>query len=170
MTKTAMGRFFTAVAANFMLIQVLGASACQEAKAVAPPVIFITASPTPDPDAYLKITANIPAVQVEPDPDGVNFTGVTFATNGDFIIVGYKAPPEVVNEWWQGSVYIIDEATGKTYREVPVMPVVGPLIAKPKEIGQLGYFMLINPFQEIKPGSILTVILGKYKREHVIVP
>ena len=56
-----------------------------------------------------------------------------------------------------------------TYREIPVTPGVGPLISRPKKQGQSGYVMLKNAPQRIPEGSVVTVVLGSYRQEHVLV-
>jgi hypothetical protein len=43
------------------------------------------------------------------------------------------------------------------------------LFVKPQEAGQEGYYMLINAGAGIKAGSLVTVVLGNYKREHITV-
>jgi hypothetical protein len=49
------------------------------------------------------------------------------------------------------------------------MPTVGPLLGRPKEPGQIGYVMLVNAPPGLHPGSIVTVVLGDCKQEHVTV-
>ena len=55
-------------------------------------------------------------------------------------------------------------------KDVPMVPVIGPLFERPKNENQLAYVMLVNPSFNIKSGSVLTVVLGNYKREHYTVP
>lgn len=95
--------------------------------------------------------------------------GVHIGGDGGFINVEFTAPPPIVAKWYDGSVYVIDELTGIKYKDIPVMPVIGPLFAKPKIAGQGGYVMFYNLKNAIKPGSVLTVVLGDFKAEHVIV-
>jgi hypothetical protein len=64
---------------------------------------------------------------------------------------------------------VIDEATGTIYSGIPVAPIIGPLIAQPVHEGQIGYVMLTNDGSGIKSGSVVTVILGDFKQEHVTV-
>jgi hypothetical protein len=47
------------------------------------------------------------------------------------------------------------------------MPVVGPLFGKPQQDDQVGYCMLANTDSSVKTGSMLTVVLGKYRRAHI---
>jgi hypothetical protein len=146
--------------------QSLWLAGCREPEATAPPVVFITESPAGSRGAF-QPASEIALANTEPDADNVRFEGVGFAAEGAYIAVYFKAPPQLVDGWWQGSVYVIDEATNQIFSEVPVMPVIGPLIAKPKEDGQPGYFMLNNAGRAISAKSLLTVVLGKYKRVHV---
>jgi hypothetical protein len=95
--------------------------------------------------------------------------GVGFAAEGGFIMVQYKAPPLVARQWMQGTVYVRDEATGNVFSEIPVMPKIGPLIGRPREPGQPGYVMLVNPRGALKPGATVTVVLGDFQQEHVTV-
>jgi hypothetical protein len=114
-------------------------------------------APSSDPTAL-----NTPAA-----PETVELLGVGFAAEGGFIIVNFKAPPSITQTWWQGSVEVIDEASGTVYNEIPVLPVIGPLIGRPVEAGQLGYVMLTHNPPRLRPGVLVTVILGEYKFEHV---
>ena len=53
------------------------------------------------------------------------------------------------------------------YKEIPVMPIVGPLMGRPKIEGQVAYMMLINYGNGITKESKVSVVMGKYKREHI---
>jgi hypothetical protein len=113
------------------------------------------------------IPTNIPMVSEEPDPDKVELTGVKIAADGPMIMVGFKAPAKLIQSWGQGSIYLLDETTGQLYSQIVVAPVIGPLFSKPLVDNGSGYAMLDNYDQGVKAGSTVTVILGKYKREHV---
>jgi hypothetical protein len=104
-----------------------------------------------------------------PDTDNVELVGVGFAVDGGMIIVQFRAPPRIARDWFQGSCWVVDEGTGTIYNDIPVMPIIGPLIARPKENGQLGYVMLMNAPQPLQPGSRVTVVLGNFKQEHIVV-
>jgi hypothetical protein len=99
----------------------------------------------------------------------VEVVRVGFAAEGGLIIVQFKAPPEVAEKWWQGSLYVVDEASGEEYREIPVMPVIGPLISKPQVAGQIGNVILVNQPPGLKSGALVTVILGNYTFEHILI-
>ena len=83
------------------------------------------------------------------------------------IIIHFSGPAKLIQSWNQGSFYVIDEANGIDYSQIPVAPIIGPLFGKPQKDGQPGYVMLNNPGPGIKAGSIVTVVLGKYKRVHI---
>jgi hypothetical protein len=108
--------------------------------------------------------------EASPAPDEeattVDLLGVGFAADGGFIMVQFRAPPKVATKWWQGSISVTDEATGTVYNEIPVMPIIGPLIGRPVEVGQLGYAMLVNAPTPLQIGAVVTVVLGDYKFEH----
>jgi hypothetical protein len=102
-------------------------------------------------------------------PQTVEIIRVGFAAEGGLIIIQFKAPPEVTEQWWQGSVSVVDETNGEEYREIPVMPTIGPLISKPRLAGQAGYVMLVNQPPGLKSGALVTVVLGNYTFEHILV-
>jgi hypothetical protein len=114
-------------------------------------------------------TDNIQLAESEPDTDGVQLLNVGMVEDGVMIIVNFKGPPELVDKWNQGSIYLVDEATGTAFNQIAVAPVIGPLLAKPRDDGQPGYAILVNPGYGIRPGMTVTAVLGKYKREHVMV-
>jgi hypothetical protein len=96
----------------------------------------------------------------------VRVLSVALGAEGGFIIVNFMAPPAVATRWYQGAVWVEDEATGARYSEVGVMPVVGPLFGRPVEPGQPGYVMLVNAPAPLRPGAVVTVVLGDYVFEH----
>jgi hypothetical protein len=97
----------------------------------------------------------------------VELLGVEIGGESGLILVQFKAPPSLARKWQQGSVYIVDEATGSVYNEIPVAPVVGPLFGRPKVVGQVGYVMFSNAPTALQPGSRVTVVLGDFKQEHI---
>ncbi len=112
----------------------------------------------------------LPVITVEPDPDGVTLEGVGFAADGGYIMVSYSGPKELLSTFRQDDVYVYDESTRGVYKDIPVMPIIGPLVGKPGTDGQKGYTMLLNYYGGIKSGSVVSVVLGKYKREHYVIP
>lgn len=102
-------------------------------------------------------------------PPPVELVGVGFAADGDYIMVQFRSDPRVSLMWRQGNVYVIDEATDTRYGDIPVMPVVGPLLGQPVEEGQLGYVMFLNHNRGLSRGASVTVVLGDFRQEHVLV-
>jgi hypothetical protein len=112
---------------------------------------------------------DVPVTSAEPDKDGVEFKGVSLATDMGFITVDFMAPVKVADAWQEGSIYVIDEKTGIAYKDIPRAPLMGPLFGKPKTEGQLGYVMLINQKAGLAKGSAVSVIIGNYKRVHAVI-
>lgn len=96
----------------------------------------------------------------------VQLDGVGYAADGAYIMVKFKAPPELAVFWQPSEMYLIDERTGVRYDRVPLMPKIGFLIARPVKEGQPGYVMLENT-PRLAPGSPVTVRLGGFEQEHV---
>lgn len=120
--------------------------------------------------APMVTTDSVKLTNTEPDSDGIELVGVGLAEEGAMIIMKFTGPGKVIRSWKQGDIYIIDEANGTGYSQIPVAPVIGPLFGKPTSENQgRGYVMLDNPGNGIKYGSVVTAVLGKYKRLHVTV-
>jgi hypothetical protein len=117
------------------------------------------ASPTPT-EALL----HTPEPEV---PQTVEVLQVGLAADGGFIIVRFMAPPAEAAKWWQGSVSVTDEGNGAVYNEIPLMPKVGLMIARPKVAGQGGYVLLVNAPPWLRSGAVVTVVLGAHQFEHV---
>jgi hypothetical protein len=148
------------VAAAIMLVMLLSISGCRsEAEASLPPI-------TPWQGGQISADAFKLAI-IEPDTDGITLNSVSMAQDGGWISVNFKGPAMLVQSWNQGKVFVIDEATGKSYSQIPVAPVIGPLFGKPRGDNQPAYVMLVNSDNGVKAGSVLTVVLGDYKRLHV---
>jgi hypothetical protein len=108
----------------------------------------------------------------EADTDAVQLVRVEVGNESGLILVQFKAPPALARKWQQGSVYVVDEATSALYNEIPVLPIVGPLFARPKAAGQIGHVMFTNATpgaSGLHRGSVVTVVLGAFKQEHVTV-
>jgi hypothetical protein len=103
--------------------------------------------------------------ETEPDPDGAQLFSVSIGANDEMIGVNYTASPLLAQRWFQGDVFVVNEANNRAYRDTVLMPVVGWLFQRPAEYGQIASVMLIN--NGLKSGDRVTVILGKYKRQHI---
>lgn len=66
--------------------------------------------------------------------------------------------------------YLIDEATQARFM-VPSPPKVGPLRQAPKNIaaGKNYFILFANPGKVVKPGDLVTVVIGDFKAEHLVV-
>lgn len=143
---------------------------CQSAaEETAPPIDYLPTEPSSSDNSTAILNTNVELITTEPDPDGGELLAVSLAAEGAYILVEFKAPPLIAQNWWEGSIYVIEEATDVVYSDIPTMPTVGPLIGHPVEEGQIGYVMLSNTVTGIRSGSVVSVILGRFKREHVTV-
>jgi hypothetical protein len=99
----------------------------------------------------------------------VELLGVKASSEIGFIEVSFKADTATSGKWFQANntMYVIDETNGREYREIPVMPKIGPLVGRPLTRDQVGFVMFMNRDFSIKPGSIVTVVLGEWMKEHV---
>ena len=96
----------------------------------------------------------------------VELLGVTFAGDGVYVMVQFKAPPRLAKTWQAGEVSVTDEATQTAYDDIPVVPVLGALFGRPVYDGQMGYVMFAN-LPPLAAGAQVTVVLGGFTQEHV---
>jgi hypothetical protein len=151
-----------------ILVQNANASAFTPKQLTLSPTLgYIQGSTTPQ-GTNITLETATPETQAVEEPE-VKLLGVSLGTESGLILVQFKAPPAVTRQWQQGNVHVIDEATGADYYEIPVMPVIGPLFARPNQAGQLGYVMLVNAPVPLQAGAQVTVNLGEYSFEHVLV-
>jgi hypothetical protein len=115
------------------------------------------------------VPGDIKLTSMEPDGDNVQLSGVKIAAEGPMIMVSFRGPSKLIDKWSQGTIYVVDEATKSQYGQITIAPVLGPLFSKPKTDNGGGYVMLDNPGGGIRPGSVVTVVLGNYKRVHITV-
>jgi hypothetical protein len=118
------------------------------------------------------VATAVPSGPQTPAPSptaSIRLVRVGFAANGEYIHVEYFAPPALISQWRQGLFSVIDEGTGEVYNEVPVMPIVGPMIGRPVKPEQMAYVMLVNRAPLLQPGALVTVVLDKFRFEHIVV-
>jgi|WetSurMetagenome_2_1015567.scaffolds.fasta_scaffold127173_2 hypothetical protein len=101
--------------------------------------------------------------------DEIQIVAVTTAADGAYIMVQFRAPVRAAAGWYQGKVSVIEESSGNVYALIPAVGTIGPLISHPIRNGELGYVMLINQPEPLKAGAIVTVILGDFKQEHLVI-
>jgi hypothetical protein len=123
--------------------------------------------PVQNPVIKTPIPAISPASTL--DASQVQILGVSLGEQAGLIQVRFKAPPVLARKWQQGDMYVIAEASGAAYKEVPNLPLIGMLIAHPNQPGQIGFVMLVNAPHPLHPGDAVTIILGNFKQEHVII-
>lgn len=133
--------------------------------------VVVTSAPTLT-GTLAAVAAATPSDRPTPAPEptaSIRLVRVGFAANGEYIHVEYFAPPVLIAQWRQGLFSVIDETTGEVYNEVPTMPIVGPMIGRPVKPEQMAYVMLVNRPPELQPGAIVTVLLDKFRFEHIVV-
>jgi len=131
-----------------------------------PTVILVEAAP----ETAQPVQAPTLAAPTEEISHTVKLLGLSFGANNNLLSVQFLAPVATVQRWQQGNMYLIDEATGQKYEEIPVMPVVGVLFARPTVDGQPGYVMFTNLPVPLQTGAVVTVVLGNYRWEHIPFP
>jgi hypothetical protein len=90
---------------------------------------------------------------------------VSLAGDGDLIYVAFKVDPLMKRP---GQISIQDEETGKILRPA-VVPKIGMLVSNRKRPGTSGYCIINNTNYDIKPGSRVTVTIGEYRKENLVV-
>ncbi len=82
---------------------------------------------------------------------------------GDLVDVRFKA-----NEKMKGAsqIYLMDESTGKI-ATVAAVPKIGRLMTQNPKSGNYAFILFVNPDDSIKSGSLVTLIAGNYKKEHI---
>ncbi len=142
-----------------------------------PPVVAAQATPFPTvmlveaaSEAVQTVVAPPLATPTEEISHTVKLLGLSFGANNNLLSVQFLAPVATVQRWQQGNMYLLDEATGEKYEEIPVMPVVGVLFARPTVDGQPGYVMFTNLPVPLQTGAVVTVVLGNYRWEHIPFP
>jgi hypothetical protein len=133
-----------------------------------PAVLTPTPSLPPEGEPTAPLAAGSPEATAGVALTGtLELLGVSFGAEGAFVVVNYQAPPQVAQAFWPGVPSVVDEASGTASEEVPVMPVIGPLIARPLQQGQPGYVILVHMPPMLRQGSLVTVDLAGYRFEHV---
>jgi hypothetical protein len=133
-------------------------------------------SPTPEADPAGAVATAVLGTSTAPrqtptkpneEEYRIELLDVGYAGEGGFIIVRFHATRKAADDLWPGRLSVTDEATGAIYAEVPLMPVVGLLVGRPRSFDQIGYVMFTNSPPGLPPGSLVTIKLGKLTQEHV---
>ena len=103
---------------------------------------------------------------------GVEIVGICLSANGYMLDFRYhvadseKASPLFT---WKVKPYLVDQASGAKFL-VPNPPKVGSLRSTRRPESNRNYFMLFaNPGQFIKKGSKVTIVMGDFKAENLVV-
>jgi type II secretory pathway pseudopilin PulG len=149
-------------------------------KALTTPTVVVVDTLQPTPNLDLTATTQpsapgqtLPAPPFTPTAPGAGkeivIYSVSLAAKGAYVQVKYTAIPRLANSWTQGTIYVINEKTGKKYEFIPVVPILGALFAKPTSYGQIAYVMFANLDPPLLPGESVTVVLGTMKKTGMIV-
>lgn len=93
---------------------------------------------------------------------------VALAADGRYITVQFRVSPKLARQWQPGMLGVIDEASKREYADIPRVPIIGILFARPLTEGQIGYVM-VNNVPPLKKGAKVTVILGGFEKKHVTI-
>jgi hypothetical protein len=127
-------------------------------------------TPIPTPGRIAALSAGSAVTNTHPMSYTVQLENVSLGTDGRLIVVNFLAPYRFTDSMTvRGRAYVIDEATGETYQDIPVMPIIGPLVGRPNANGLQSYIMFYNNDLAVKKGTVVTVVLGDFKQEHVTV-
>jgi hypothetical protein len=115
---------------------------------------------------------SIETVSME-DKFGVQVVGMRPTAEGRMLNFRYKIiDPEkalsLINP--KAKPYVIDQKTGKTVA-VPSLPKVGALKQRGKRAypGRIYFILFANPGEFIKPGDKVSVVIGDFKAEDIVV-
>jgi len=96
----------------------------------------------------------------------VQIIKVEIGGEGGFIVVNYTSSYQEAQNFWPSRIWLEDEETRIIYDEIPVMPIIGPLIARPQQDGQPGYIMFVNN-PPLFPGAVVTLVFDTYEIKHI---
>ncbi len=83
---------------------------------------------------------------------------------GDLVNARFKIDEKMKRP---GPIYLQDESTGKMCK-VAVTPKIGPLMSSRKKLGNYAFCIFNNTDDAIKVGSPVTLVLGEFRKEHII--
>jgi hypothetical protein len=127
-------------------------------------------TPIPTPARYAALSAASAITDSQWVSYTVQLENVSLGTDGRLVVVNFLAPYRFTDSLTvRGRAYVIDEATGVTYQDIPVMPIIGPLVGRPNANGLQSYIMFYNNDIAIQKGSLVTVVLANFRQEHVTV-
>ena len=117
--------------------------------------------------------AEAPAISKPPVEWGIEVIGLYPAVGGRVLDLRYKIldkakAAQLPNEL--GGIYIIDEATGMR-TQLPNSAKTGSIPQNPQklEVGRTYSFSFPNQFTSFKSGSKVTLVIGTFRAEHLVV-
>jgi len=104
---------------------------------------------------------------------GIEVEAIRWSADGYMLDFRYRVvDPEKALLIMDRSVkpYVIDEASGARFL-IPSSPKVGPMrqTTRQPEAGRIYWLLFANPAKYIKPGNQVTVVVGDYRLEHLVV-
>jgi hypothetical protein len=121
------------------------------------------------PDANPAAGAAAPA----PAPGGrLTVSKAFIVANGSMLQVRFNVPPSKTTQWIPvdpKDTYVVDEANGEKFFVANLVR-IGPAaqVRMPKGGGST-YMVIDNRHEHLKPGALITVVVGGLKQEHVMV-
>ena len=88
---------------------------------------------------------------------------ISLCGDGDLINARFTVTPEMKRP---GEIYMKDEVTGYVCRAA-VLPKLGMVMSSRKTAGKSGYCMFKNTDYVIKEGSLVTLVIGGFREEHL---
>lgn len=110
------------------------------------------------------------------EPNGLNPTPQTFLPKVSEVVISLGGDGDLINARFTiteqmkspGEIYLKDEATGYVCRTA-VLPKMGMVISSRKKPGKVGYCLFRNTEYAIKAGSLVTLVIGGFRKEHLTV-
>jgi hypothetical protein len=82
---------------------------------------------------------------------------------GDLLTARYQVEDKMKRP---GPIYLQDEKTGKVCK-ITVAPKIGPLMSSRRKTGNSGFCIFQNTDFAVRPGSLVTFVIGDYRKEHI---
>jgi hypothetical protein len=119
-----------------------------------------------------QATTDVPLAKTsQEDAWGVKVLGIRLSAEGYMLDFRYRVlDPEKAMPLFdrKHKPYLVDESTGAVF-VVPEPPKVGALRNTRKPLRDRNYFiMFANPGQYMKKGKMVTVVIGDFKAEHLV--
>lgn len=105
---------------------------------------------------------------------GIKVEAVRWSADGYMLDFRYRVvdPEKALQTIMDRSIkpYLIDEASGAKFL-IPSSPKVGPMrqTTRRPEAGRIYWQLFANPAKYVKPGSQVTIVVGDYRLEHLVV-